>query len=307
MHSRPSYRLSAGSAATLAAAAMLLALPAFATSDTESLRDEARRIGGQLAETRVELAEAGRSGQMPPTIAAHFEVRISDLEAQVRSLTGRIEELDYGVRQANERLDKAMGDIDFRLGALEGAKGEGGKSATGGAARRPAEGGPANAGIAAAKSGPAPSGATGGEAAREMAAAHTGATLPAGTEIEQYQYSIGLLRKGEYEQAAGALKAFVAAHPKGPLAGNAVYWLGESFYVRGQYDQAAVHFAEGYQKYPTNAKGPDNLLKLGMSLARLNKKAEACASFSELQRKYPSASSNVKNTASAERSKLSCR
>ena len=32
-----------------------------------------------------------------------------------------------------------------------------------------------------------------------------------------------------------------------PLAGNAVYWLGETYYARRQFADAAVTFADGYQ------------------------------------------------------------
>ena len=69
--------------------------------------------------------------------------------------------------------------------------------------------------------------------------------------------------------------------PQDYLAGNAQYWMGETYYVRGRYQDAAVTFAEGYQKYPTNSKAPDNLLKLGMSLGQLGKKADACVAFAQ--------------------------
>src|SRR5262249_54094221 len=91
----------------------------------------------------------------------------------------------------------------------------------------------------------------------------------------------GLYHPG-YTCAEAALRAFVAQHPNDPLAGNAQYWLGETYYVRKDYRQAAVAFAEGYQKYPTNSKAPDNLLKLGLALAQIGEKADACEALSQL-------------------------
>ena len=132
-------------------------------------------------------------------------------------------------------------------------------------------------------------------------------TLPPGSETEQYQYAMAFLRKGQYEQATSALSAFVAAHPRGQLASNALYWLAESYYARGLFDQAAVHFAEGYQKFPDGAKGPDSLLKLGMSLGRLNKRAEACTTLAELRRRYPDAPVNIQSGAKAARDRFGCR
>ena len=87
------------------------------------------------------------------------------------------------------------------------------------------------------------------------------------------------LQDGDYAGAERGFKAFVQSNPKHPLAGNAQYWLGETYYARRDYQNAMVAFAEGYKVYKTSPKGPDNLLKLGITLAVLDKKPEACAVF----------------------------
>ena len=90
------------------------------------------------------------------------------------------------------------------------------------------------------------------------------------------------------------------------LAGNAVYWLGETYYVRKDYARAATYFLDGFQKYPQSRKGPDNLLKLGMTLGELNHKAEACQALNQVAKKYPKAPEKVMQRASAEIKRLSC-
>jgi len=50
------------------------------------------------------------------------EVRLSALEGQIRDLTGRIEETLNRVAQVQQRLEKLVGDVDFRLGELEKGK-----------------------------------------------------------------------------------------------------------------------------------------------------------------------------------------
>ncbi len=95
-------------------------------------------------------------------------------------------------------------------------------------------------------------------------------------------------------------------HPEDPLAGNAKYWLGETFYVRGDFRNAAVTFAEGFQRYPDSTKAPDNLLKLGMSLAQLEKKDDACGAFGELLKRYPDATASILQRATRERERLGC-
>ena len=130
--------------------------------------------------------------------------------------------------------------------------------------------------------------------------------LPAGTGKQQYDFAFSLLRQANYDQAEVALQEFVRAHGKDPLASNARYWLGETFYVRAAYVQAAEVFLEGYQADPKGPKAPDSLLKLGMSLAGLDKKREACAAFDKLLKDFPSANAGLKNTVAREKQKSGC-
>ena len=97
---------------------------------------------------------------------------------------------------------------------------------------------------------------------RQSAAAASASTsngvLPGGSATEQYNYAFGLMKQAQYPAAEAAFKEFVAAHPKDQMAGNAQYWLGETYYARGKYMEAASAFAEGYKRYPKNAKAPDD-------------------------------------------------
>jgi tol-pal system protein YbgF len=141
----------------------------------------------------------------------------------------------------------------------------------------------------------------------QTASATTGGfQLQGNTVEEQYQFAFDLLRQANYDEAEKALRTFVDQHPKDVLAGNAQYWLGETYYVRGRYQDAAIAFAEGFQKYPNNSKAPDNLLKLGMSLGQIGKKSEACVAFSELGKRFPSPPDNVRERLRQERHRYSC-
>lgn len=137
-------------------------------------------------------------------------------------------------------------------------------------------------------------------------AANQTAALPEGTPREQYMYAFGMLRQGRYDIAAQALRQFVTDHNDDPLAGNARYWLGETYYVRGAYVEAAETFLEGYQVDPDGPKAADALLKLGMSLANLDKKQEACAAFQKLRADYPGAPAGLKSTLQREWQKNGC-
>jgi tol-pal system protein YbgF len=153
-----------------------------------------------------------------------------------------------------------------------------------------------------------PPGQAGGQAApgQQQALARPPAQA-FGTPKEQYDHAFQLMRQANYDQAEASFRDFIAKNPSDPLAPNARYWLGETFYVRGSYAEAAQVFLEGYQAAPKGAKAPDALLKLGMSLSSLEKKREACATFDKLVREFPEAAPSLKSTLDRERQKSACK
>jgi tol-pal system protein YbgF len=247
--------------------------------------------------------------------AVNSEVRFGQIDDQMRNITGQIEELTNGLSQLKRRLDTLQSDIDQRLTALE--HGQGGGAVAGAAAgtadpralagATPPKGAGANPAEPASQSGTL--GQIGGEQGQPAAARVAAAAPPPPTNAtpqEQYNYAFGLLRQANYPAAEQSLRAFVQQHPNDPLAGNAQYWLGETYYVRQDYTNAAAVFAEGYQKYPKGGKAADNLLKLGMALGQLGQKSDACRAFARLDRDFPGAPGNVKERAADEKKRLAC-
>ena len=157
---------------------------------------------------------------------------------------------------------------------------------------------------AAPRAAPGPGPVTTGQVASVPAAA---VALPDGTPKQQYDFAFEFLKRQDYPKAESTLRDFLKKHPKDPLAGNAQYWLGETYYVRGDFQQAAVEFMAGYQKYPKTNKGPDNLLKLGMSLAKLNQNDGACTALGRLAKDYPDAGDALLKSAKGERTRLKCK
>ena len=129
---------------------------------------------------------------------------------------------------------------------------------------------------------------------------------PTGDAQELYQQGYTALLQKNYARAEGAFAQLVKAYPNDQLAGNAQYWIGETYFVRGQYKAAADAFLKGYKKYKTGEKAPDTLLKLGMSLRELGQKDAACSTFNELKAKYPTAPEHITDDARAVRKQLGC-
>ena len=122
-----------------------------------------------------------------------------------------------------------------------------------------------------------------------------------------YENAFAMLRAQDYSGAQGAFDTFIKQYPNHKLVPNAMYWLGETYYVQNNFDQAVRVFAESYQKYPKGSKAPDNLLKLGMSLAGQGKTKEACIALMQLKKEYPAGATPVLERGDQEIQKLGCK
>ncbi len=68
--------------------------------------------------------------EMEGPAAARISVRLTGLEQDLRNTTGEVERLNFNISQMNERLDKLVSDLDYRLNALEGGRPMGAASGT---------------------------------------------------------------------------------------------------------------------------------------------------------------------------------
>ena len=288
-----------------------------ANDEVGQLRNRVQQLEEQLVDIQVVLgtletlarSRAAPGAQLPagggsvvpsPGAAGGDDVRIAALETQIRALTAQVQQLS-------------------RRAPPQGASQIQGWSA--GAAPKAvpppvAPGQTGQPGVAPARGfgstvvQPRRNDRIGNLIEQDRSAPQTSRTNPtavAGVNPQRkYETAYGLLLQQNYGGAQAAFADFVAKHPRHALAGNAQYWLGETYYVRGQYKSAAGAFLTGYRKFSASAKAPDSLLKLAMSLDRLGQRGAACSSLGELTTKFPSAAAHVKRRASQERRRLRC-
>lgn len=280
-----------------------------------SLEDDVRNATGAMEEVQFRLGE----------IRKRLDKLVSDIDYRLTALEGRVggpagapgqatatprvsaapsppgvQKVVPGAGGSFAQPPSSLGVVSEKaVSAVAPPPSETSKAAATAAAVRPAAASPAPTraapGSAAAATPPPQPAATGGAS-----------VLPPGDAKQRYDFAFGLLRQANYDQAEMALQEFVRLYPKEPLASNARYWLGETYYVRAAYVQAAEVFLEGYQADPKGPKAPDSLLKLGMSLASLDKKREACAAFDKLVKDFPNAPAGIKNTVTREKQKSGC-
>lgn len=270
------------------------------TADVYDLSRQVSELRRDLSSLQQQMytAQPSASGrgsgpiELNPAYRERVEVRLNDMEGQLRDLTGRVEEVSFSVRRLEDRLEKLVADVDFRLAALEGSTPP--SVGTSGGDIPPAQSGDGRASTRPADMG----------GSREPTASAN--LLPAGSAAEQYQDAQRLLTQGRYEDAEVAFRVFLDQHPENQLSDNARYWLGESYYVRKRYEEAASAFLDNYKRASNGSKAPDNLLKLGLSLAALNKEKEACVAINKLLREYPDSADHIRRRAEQEKQALAC-
>jgi len=313
---------------------------------------------------------------------AELLLRIDRLENQIRTMNGRMEEMQFQVRRSEEMLRKFQQDVDFRFQELQpkggarpaapsaqpapapvppqrrgdlepelggsapnlaqaapaaapaivagvaGSRGNGRGDAFDPAANPDAPGAPRALGSPDSASRPvarpvpggplgaqddanAPLDLTGGRQAAiaaPPAQAGTNSSLgamPATTPKDEFELAVFSLERGQYDAAEASLATFLQRYPKDPLAGEAVYYLGESFFKRNRHRDAAEQFLKISTDHPKTAHAPDAMLRLGQSLEKLGAKEQACAFYAEVPRKYPQANA-IKTTAQREFTRAKC-
>jgi tol-pal system protein YbgF len=244
------------------ATAMLIAWPTFAQDSRLSLADRVTRL-----EQQAQSRDSGGVGMVN---------QMSQMQAQLRQLQGQIEELQHHLQQLDDKSKAQYIDLDSRLSRIEqGGAGNAGAPGTGATAPG------ANAGASAAN-----------PAAAQGAPAVAGSAAPpsaADNDAAQAAYGVAFksIRDGNYVAAAREFRDFVEHYPNHPLAPNAWYWLGESYYVTTNYPVALDAFKQVVSQFPDSEKAPDALLKVGFTELELKHEADGKAALTSVIKKYP--------------------
>ena len=316
--------------AVLLAGAVLLTATEAGAQSTGELRVQIRNLTNQISSLRGQLADlervvyAGGESQgtasgadAEGTASDRNSRRLAELEADIdearewrRRVTGHFEEFDNMLRRLEDRIERLVADVDFRLSALEqGQTGVAGSAAVA----------PVGEQSAVAPSGQDQAAIAGqpGEGYEPSAEPQVLGTIPADeakaepplavlTPDEQYSEAFGLLEEARFEEAHDAFTRFIDANPTHDRAQNAAYWRAESLYARKMYPEAAKAYALNLRQYPEGRKAPDNMVKLGMALLKLGRSEEACRTFAQLDRNFPDPPLNIRRAAQQGQRQANC-
>jgi tol-pal system protein YbgF len=238
--------------------------------------------------------------------AARLQVKIGELEDEIRKLRGSVEQLSYENQQLKAQMQKNNADVSYRLDALEKKQAVAAAPAPAPAVQQQAENTPDSGQLQPVEE-PADRDSGDDTNANAPATIAPVASIPKfATPRDHYNYAFKLLNQAKYPEAGAAFSAFTKQYPKDPLVGNAWYWLGETYYVQRDYVRAADDFRQGYEAMPTGPKAGDNLLKLAMSLNAVKKDKEACIILKQVVTKFGSSSSSMRLRAEQEINTIGC-
>ena len=102
-----------------------------------------------------------------------------------------------------------------------------------------------------------------------------------------YEAVYSTFKEKKFKEAREKFEAFIKEFPKDSLAGNAQFWIGESYYAEEDYAGAIVEYDALLKNYPNSGKAIGALLKQGYAFIEMGDKKAAKGILEQLREKYP--------------------
>ncbi len=93
--------------------------------------------------------------------------------------------------------------------------------------------------------------------------------------------------EGNDQAARKGFEQLIADYPQSPNADNAQFWIGETYYREKWYEKAILEYQKVIEKYPSGNKTPAALLKQGLSFMNIGETGNARLVFKELVARHP--------------------
>ncbi|MEM9522441.1 MAG: tol-pal system protein YbgF [Pseudomonadota bacterium] len=243
--------------------AAILAGPLAAQSRDQTLADIRQELSVLLVEMQTLKRELNTTTGPGIRIGGGTLERVDAIEAELRRLTRKTEELEARIDRVVRDGTNRIGDLEFRLVELEG--GDVGKLA-----ETTTLGGDV----------------TGAAPASLAALPPGGAELAVGEQAD-YDRAIDALNMRDFADAARQFATFLETYPGSPLTGEVHFHRGEALTGQAQWKRAAHAYLESFSGAPDGSAAPRALLRLGESLGRLGQQSEACITLGEVAVRFP--------------------
>ncbi|MGH7508283.1 MAG: tetratricopeptide repeat protein [Gemmatimonadales bacterium] len=115
----------------------------------------------------------------------------------------------------------------------------------------------------------------------------TQAGAPSTASADQmYEASLAQLRRGSTSTARQGLREMLRAYPTSERAGDALYFIGQSFAAESP-DSAEAYYNQVVQKHPTSSRAGSALYNLGLLAERRKETRRAREIYQRVVQKYP--------------------
>jgi tol-pal system protein YbgF len=115
--------------------------------------------------------------------------------------------------------------------------------------------------------------------------ARPGASSAASAD-QMYEASLAQLRRGSTSTARLGLREMLRVYPTSERAGDALYFIGQSFAAENP-DSAAAYYEQVMQKYPTSSRASSALYNLGLLAERRKDTKRARDAYQRVVQRYP--------------------
>jgi tol-pal system protein YbgF len=103
---------------------------------------------------------------------------------------------------------------------------------------------------------------------------------------QMYEASLAQLRRGSTSTARLGLREMLRVYPNSDRAGDALYFIGQSFAAENP-DSAAAYYGQVMQKYPTSSRASSALYNLGLLAERRKDTKKARDAYQRVVQRYP--------------------
>jgi tol-pal system protein YbgF len=232
-------------------------------SEIELREAEERRRRDDMARAREANEQALRQ------MSASIRAQIDELREEVRTLSGRLEEIEHSQRVKGQGAAADTGDKprEDRLTRLE--------ESTQQLAQR----------LARVEEQLKIEPASAPKPPESRIRPESAARVP--SEDELYTRAKQAFDQGNTAQARKGFEEIIQRYPSSASANNAQFWIGETFYREKAYEKAILEYQKVIEKYPKGNKVPAALLKQGHAFLALGDKVNSRLILEEVVRKYP--------------------
>lgn len=278
-------------------AALILTAPAGAQTTVEGrvgrLEQEMRAVqrkvfpdgAGRFLEPALTAPQtpATPAGTPADSQVSDLQSRVSAVEAQLRTLTGQVEQNSFKLRQLEQAFEQYKASMAPAT-PLPAVPATNAPAATPATPVTPAAAKPApKPAVEAPAAKPATAGAS---EARKTAVAAIERPDTGNAAEDAYSYGFRLWSAKFYPEAQAQLKATVDKYGDGSVGSRAANLLGRAYLDDGKYALASVALYDNYQKRPKGERAADSLTYLGEALIALKKLPDACKVYQELNDVY---------------------